>query len=255
MKKMIVSDLDGTLLRSDKTVSAYTVEVLKEIETMGVPVVFATARPPRDAFRLIPDELKNDFVSCYNGALVYHGEDVIYKKELSRQTVLEIAAVAEKFDLGNICIEVNDRLFSNFDVAVVFGKSPFEFVDLSEFMFSGSFKLMIYSDSQVPIELLAALPAECRGVITDDGTLCQIMHAEVTKWNSIDFLIHDYHGVRADVIAFGDDFNDMEMIENSGIGVAMGNAVNELKAVADHVTKSNDEDGVASFLQTLFLKE
>lgn len=254
MKKMIVSDLDGTLLRNDKTVSAYTVEVLKEIETMGIPVVFATARPPRDAFRLIPDELKNDFVSCYNGALVYHGPDVIYKKELSRQTVLDIATVAEQFGFGNICIEVNDQLFSNFDVSCVFGESPFTFVDLSVFSFFGSFKVMIYAAERISTSFLAALPAGCRGVITDDGTLCQIMHDEVTKWNSIDFLIHDYHGVRADVIAFGDDFNDMEMIENSGIGVAMGNAVDELKAVADHVTASNDEDGVATFLHAFFSK-
>ena len=69
------------------------------------------------------------------------------------------------------------------------------------------------------------MPDECRGVITDDGTLCQIMHAEVSKWNSIQYVLQHLNRDVSEVIAFGDDYNDMEMIEKCGIGVAMSNAV------------------------------
>ncbi len=249
MKKMIVSDLDGTLLKSDKTVSVHSIEVLRSMEEKGIQVVFATARPPRDAFELIPDSLQNEFVICYNGAIIYRDADVLYSKEVSRQTVLEIVGVAKSFELNNICVEVNDRLYSNFDVATVFGKSPFESVDFTKFDFHKAYKVMIYADERITADFLSHLPKECRGVITDDGTLCQIMHADVTKWNSIATLLDHFDLNHSDVIAFGDDFNDMEMIENCGVGVAMGNAVDELKSVADFVTKSNDEDGVAAFLQ------
>ena len=249
MKKMIVSDLDGTLLRSDKTVSEHSIEVLRAMDEKGIQLVFATARPPRDAFALIPDSLKNEFVICYNGAIIYRGADVFYKKEVSRQIVMEIVEVAKSFDLNNICVEVNDKLYSNFDVADIFGEIPFESVELAEFDFHKAYKVMIYADERIAVDFLSHLPNGCRGVITDDGSLCQIMHADVTKWNSITTLLDHFDMKHADVIAFGDDFNDMEMIENSGVGVAMGNAVDELKSAADFVTKSNDEDGVVTFLK------
>ena len=249
MKKMIVSDLDGTLLRSDKTVSAHSIEVLRSLEEKGIQLVFATARPPRDAFRLIPDALKNEYVICYNGAIIYRDADVIYNQEVSRQTVLEIIGVAEGFGLNKMCMEVNDRLYSNFDVEDLFGRIPYEFVDLKKIDFNEAFKVMIYADEKITTVFLTHLPKDCRGVVTDDGSLCQIMHADVTKWNSIATVLDHFDMNHSDVITFGDDFNDMEMIENSGIGVAMGNAVDELKRVANFVTRSNDEDGVVAFLQ------
>ena len=94
------------------------------------------------------------------------------------------------------------------------------------------------------------MPDECKAVITDDGTLCQIMHAEVSKWNSIQYVLQHLNRDVSEVIAFGDDYNDMEMIEKCGVGVAMSNAVEELKAVAKFIAKSNDEDGVATFLES-----
>ncbi|BES66103.1 Cof-type HAD-IIB family hydrolase [Gottschalkiaceae bacterium SANA] len=253
VKKMIVSDLDGTLLRSDKTVSAHSIEVLRSMAEKGIQLVFATARPPRDAFRLIPDALKNEYVICYNGAIIYRDAEVIFNQEISRHMVIEIIELAEKQGLNNICMEVNDKLYANFDIVDVFGQIPYELVDLKTFKFKEAFKVMIYADERITIEFTSHLPQGCRGVVTDDGTLCQIMHAEVTKWNSIVRVLDRFEMSHSDVITFGDDFNDMEMILHAGVGVAMGNAVDELKALADHVTVTNDQDGVAVFLRDLCL--
>ena len=249
MAKMIVSDLDGTLLRSDKTVSDRTVRVLKEIESRGDKVVFATARPPRDAFRLIPDELKNDLVICYNGAIIYSDKKVVYSQEMPLSTTLEIFEIAARFGLDQISMEVSDVLHSNFDVAKVFGPIPYSPIELSSYDFASTHKVMIFDEEKIPVEFIDCLPESCTAVVTDSGTLCQIVRRDVTKWNSIAHVLETLGLESSSVIAFGDDYNDMEMIQNSGVGVAMGNAVADLKAVADHVTVSNDEDGVVAFLQ------
>ena len=255
MNKIIISDLDGTLLRSNKTVSNYSVTILKKCKRVGNELVFATARPPRDIYKHIPHELKNDIVICYNGAIVIKGNDILYKMEISKKTVLEIIDVAKKYNMNNICVEINDKLYSNFDVADYFGKIPCEILDLKDLDFKEAFKIIICNNQSINPELLKHLPKECKGVITDNGTLCQIMHSEVSKWNSIKYVLEDLNYESSDVIAFGDDYNDLEMIENSGTGVAMKNAVDELKSIANFVTKSNDEDGVVSFLQNnIFLQ-
>jgi len=141
-------------------------------------------------------------------------------------------------------------LYSNFDVTDYFGNVPFEIIDVRDLNFEKASKAIICTKGSINKEFIKELPDECRGVITDDGTLCQIMHAEVSKWNSIQYVLQHLNRDVSEVIAFGDDYNDMEMIEKCGIGVAMSNAVEELRAVAKYIAKSNDEDGVATFLES-----
>ncbi|PFD28280.1 HAD family hydrolase [Bacillus cereus] len=250
MKKVIISDLDGTLLRSDKTISEKSINILRECKNKGSELIFATARPPRAINQYIPSVLKNDIIICYNGALVLKGNDILYKKEISRNVILEIIEKAKKYNLNNICIEINDKLYSNFDVTDYFGNVPCEVIDIRKLDFKKAYKVIICTKDSINKELIKELPAECNAVITDNGTLCQIMHAEVSKWNSIQHVLQYLNCEASDVIAFGDDYNDMEMIEKCGIGVAMNNAVEELKSVAKFIAKSNDEDGVATFLES-----
>ncbi|MFJ8353991.1 HAD family hydrolase [Bacillus paramycoides] len=250
MKKVIISDLDGTLLRSDKTISEKSINILRECKNKGSELIFATARPPRAINQYIPSVLKNDIIICYNGALVLKGNDTLYKKEISRNVILEIIEKAKKYNLNNICIEINDKLYSNFDVTDYFGNVPNEVIDVRELDFKEAFKVILCTKGSINKNLIKELPAECNAVITDNGTLCQIMHAEVSKWNSIQHVLQHLNCEASDVIAFGDDYNDMEMIEKCGIGVAMNNAVEELKSVAKFIAKSNDEDGVTTFLES-----
>ncbi|MGG0007229.1 HAD family hydrolase [Bacillus tropicus] len=239
MKKIIISDLDGTLLRSDKTISEKSINILRECKNNGDELIFATARPPRAIKQYIPNVLKSEIIICYNGALVLKGNDI-----------LEIIEIATKYNLHQICLEIGDKLYSNFDVTDYFGNVPCEIMDVRDLNFEKASKAIICTKGSINKEFIKELPDECRGVITDDGTLCQIMHAEVSKWNSIQYVLQHLNRDVSEVIAFGDDYNDMEMIEKCGIGVAMSNAVEELKAVAKVIAKSNDEDGVATFLES-----
>ncbi|MDM5239233.1 HAD family hydrolase [Bacillus cereus] len=250
MRKVIISDLDGTLLRSDKTISEKSINILKECKNKGDELIFATARPPRSINQYIPSVLKNEIVICYNGALVLKGNDVLYEMEISKNIILEIIEIGKKYNLHQICLEINDKLYSNFDVTDYFGNVPCEVMDVSELNFEKASKIIVCTKGSINKEFTKELPIECSAVITDNGTLCQIMHAEVSKWNSIQRVLQHLNRDAAEVIAFGDDYNDMEMIEKCGIGVAMSNAVEELKSVAKFIAKSNDEDGVATFLES-----
>ena len=85
MKKIIISDLDGTLLRSDKTISEKSINILRECKNNG-ELIFATARPPRAIKQYIPNVLKSEIIICYNGALVLKGNDILYEMKISKMT-------------------------------------------------------------------------------------------------------------------------------------------------------------------------
>lgn len=96
MKKIIISDLDGTLLRSDKTISEKSINILRECKNNGDELIFATARPPRAIKQYIPSVLKSEIIICYNGALVLKGNDILYEMKISKNDVLEIIEIAKK---------------------------------------------------------------------------------------------------------------------------------------------------------------
>ncbi|MDR2992684.1 HAD family hydrolase [Bacillus cereus] len=250
MKKIIISDLDGTLLRSDKTISQKSINILRECKNNGDELIFATARPPRAINQYIPNVLKNEIIICYNGALVLKGDDILYEMMIPKNIILEIIEIGKKYNLHQICLEINDKLYSNFDVTEYFGNVPCKVMDVKELDFEKASKVIVCTKDPISKGFTKELPIECSAVITDNGTLCQIMHAEVSKWNSIQHVLKHLKRDASEVIAFGDDYNDMEMIEKCGVGVAMSNAVEELKSVAKFIAKSNDEDGVATFLES-----
>ncbi len=249
MEKIVVLDLDGTLLRKDKTVSQYTINTLLKFKEKNNKILFATARPPRDAYKYVPEVLRNNPIICYNGACIFDGKQILYKKQMTKQDTLEIMKIAQKFGYNQISIEIDDTLYSNFDTSDFFGNAPNQIVDLEEMKFEKAYKVIVCSKSPIKKELLESLPTSCKGIITDEGTLCQIMNIESSKWMSIKSITEKI-GIKAEnVIAFGDDYNDFDMIKNAGIGVAMGNAENSIKQIASIVTDTNDNDGVAKYIE------
>ena len=88
-----------------------------------------------------------------------------------------------------------------------------------------------------------------------DGVLFQIMSRQATKWNGIREMLENIGVSPEETIYFGDDNDDIEPIKKCGIGVAVSNAIESVKAVADVIIKSNDEDGVAEFLKRTIIEE
>ena len=256
MEKLIVLDLDGTTLRNDKTVSENTINTLLDVRDRGNTILFATARPPRNAYKYVPEPLRNNPIICYNGAAVVSSNnlDVIYEKQIAKNDVIKILDICENFGYNQLSIEVNDTLYSNFDTTPFFGNAKNEIKDLRQMEYKSVYKVIICSEKPIDEKILKLFPQTVKGVITDKKTLCQIMNAESSKWIAINSLVDKMGIKKENIIAFGDDVNDLEMIKNAGIGVAMGNAEEQLKVIANYITDSNVNDGVAKFLKENVLR-
>jgi len=253
--KFISLDLDGTLLTSEKVISKRTINILKKCENVGKNIVIATARPPRLVRNLLPRELKNEFLICYNGAEIYKNEEKIYEENISKSSLREILHFfILQFPETIVSVEIDNCLYTNKGVEKLFGDIEYEIVDFRKFKWNSTAKVLVdLSAINNQRIIFDNLPNDCSMVVTDDGVLGQIMNKNVSKLNALKSILHKWGVEMEDVIAFGDDYNDIEIIEESGKGIAMENAVSELKEKADFITKSNDEDGVAFYLEKLFL--
>lgn len=255
MEKLLVLDLDGTLLRDDKKVSKENIMKLIEFKEKGNKILFATARPPRDAYKYVPTDLRDNPIICYNGACIIDSKmNILFRQEIERKGVLETIKIAQKNNYDNLCLEINDELFSSFDTTDFFGNVPNNITELEKINFESAYKIIICSKKPIDSEILKQLPHNCKGVLTDDRTLCQIMHINASKWNRIKELSDSLHISAENIIAMGDDNNDIDMIANCGIGVAMGNANEEVKKIAKYVTDTNMNDGVAKFLERVVVE-
>jgi len=258
--KAVVTDLDGTLLRSDKSISKRTFDVLNELDSIGIKFIIATARPPRSVFQLLPFDFSNMYVICYNGAEIYKGNKLIYYKYIEPYEIKKIIDwIYINFPGTNISLEMNNKLYSNFDISVMKGWiPPYRQVDFIAFSYEPSAKILVDLSGITQISaLINMLPKDCNIVITDGGQLGQIAHIDVSKLNGVKCLA-DLIGINIrDIVAFGDDFNDIEMIKECGIGVIMGNAPLDIKKTANVIAATNDEDGVAIELEKMLhiLKE
>lgn len=250
--KILSFDLDGTLLRDNKTVSDFSKDVLLKCKENGKMLIFNSARPPRLIYEVLPSEFHEDIIISSNGALINRGEETIFKNFISVENTKNIIKYLEK-NHSEVYFSVEqgrDSYTSFYDMK--FNNEMFAIkVDFDELELKGTPKFLIRVGSMTGKEIenfISILPKTCTFLLTDGGEFAQIMATGNTKLSGIKKILamEDHH--IDDVVAFGDDHNDLEIIRECGLGVAMGNAEDAIKEVADHITLSNEEDGVARFL-------
>jgi len=251
--KMIVCDLDQTLLRSDRSLSAYTLQVLEKCRKRGILLAYATARP-KMAAAPHKDTAKPDIIISDSGALarIVNGDKAIYKAVLPKDIVDEILQILQKDDpvcfitasidkgiLVNQTVDPNDIGWTEMNPI---------FADFSAGIDGDVYKITPEIYNRHTHDEIAALPG-ITYIPFHGEDWCTITPENVTKWHAIQ-KVAEHLGINtAHIVAFGDDFGDIEMIEGCGIGVAMGNAIDEVKAAADHICDTNDNDGVARWLE------
>lgn len=264
---MIAADLDGTLLDSHKQVSAETRKVLRELKNRGILFGIASGRPVESGQILVHDwGLENDisFLIGMNGGALYDMRTKAKHKyyPLSGDKILEIMEHFKDMDVIFQCMLGNDRFVSKSTEktrahAKLFCEHEHE-VDLQEFLPGREIdKLILFLDP----ELMPAVrqrattfsdPAYTSMQTADN--LYEYMDPRINKGFGIEKACKHY-GITPDhVVAFGDAENDEAMIETVGLGVAMANASDELKKIADVVLKeTNDQDGLAHFVENVVL--
>jgi len=248
--KMIVADLDNTLLRTDKTVSDYTVRVLNRCRERGIKIVFATARPARLAKyeHIIPDAIISD-----GGAVIDCGEETIHKILIENDTVNALIAKLKNSDkVGYLTVETGEYLLTNYKGAQIMDDlSTWNLVntDFENKIDVPSTKISVECKDKSWLEDLIKNYPELKihGNTGEDRS--QVYNSEVSKYRGVKIVAEYFNIPIEEIAAFGDDFIDVEMLENCGAGVAVANAIAEVKAAADYICDANNNDGVAKWLE------
>ncbi len=259
---LITLDLDGTLLNEDKKISKRNKAAISNAINAGHIVVIATGRPYR-ASEMYYRELALDTpIVNFNGAFTHHPtnkEFGFYHSPMELETAKTIIETCEAFQVKNIMVEVIDQFYLKYHDEVLIetftmGDSPTKFGNLEEILTENPTSILVHPEDHHVDEL---------------KDLLKRAHAEVVDqrvwgapWNVIEIIkaglnkavglkkIADFYSISPEhIIAFGDEDNDLEMLEYAGVGVAMDNAIDQLKEIANEVTLTNDQDGIAVFLE------
>lgn len=265
--RLVAIDLDDTLLRDDLTISRHSLEILQEVREAGVAVTLATGRMFPSA-RPYAEELGFDVpLITYQGALVknaFSGE-VVYECPLPEEAARLVIRYGRRRN-----IHVNSYLHDKLYVERITPQGehyerhvgvPFTKVDdLEELLETGLPYKLLLIDDEVKLDGHAVKLRELLGgagqnvyLAKSKPTYLEVNHPLATKGVALKKLAQWLGVSREEVMAFGDSFNDLEMLEFAGIGVAVANAYPEVRARARYVTASNNDDGVARALLKLVL--
>lgn len=246
--KMIVTDLDRTLLRTDKTISEYTFRILNQCRKRGIKVVFATARPKRALAFL--SSVATDALIVHNGAVIYVNDKLLCQYGIDRAAKNQILqAINRDFPNTNLSVEIEDVLYANFDVSVYWGTIQAIRTDFTNLPDKAADKIIIGLSSPDDLERYAKYLTDDLYIEMNEGKLGLIMHKNATKSLAVKLVANHFNIDLSEIAAFGDDYNDIGMLQECGIGVAVANALAEAKAAADYICDSNDSDGVARWIQ------
>lgn len=257
---LVATDLDGTLLRSDNSVSDRTRAALAAVEAAGAGLVLVTGRPPRWMAPVVEVTGHRGVAVCANGALVYdlHTEEVIRSFLLAGDVAAEVVdALRRGVDGVSFAVERPLAGFGHEPSYVPRWPNPDTSVEpVADLVAGGVVKLLVRHEQMTSDALLAAAREVLGDLVTtthsSSGGLLEISAAGVSKATTLALLAAERGVGSEEVVAFGDMPNDLPMLSWAGHAVAVADAHREVLAIVDEVTAGNDDDGVALVLERLF---
>lgn len=264
MYKLIAIDIDDTLLTDDITVTPGTKAALAAAIEKGVFVTLATGRMYASA-KKIAKQIELDVpIITYQGSLVKTllEEEVLYERSVPQDAAIELIDYCAKNNL-HLQLYIDDILYVKEDneKARDYSRlSNIPFVaepDFASLIKKPTMKMLMIDDparlDEVALEL-APLIGDRVHITKSKPHYLEVTHKEGTKGHAISFMAEHIGCTLDEVIAIGDSWNDREMIEAAGLGVAMGNAQPKLKEMAQYVTKSNNDEGVRHVIEKFILQ-
>lgn len=255
--KAIFSDMDGTLLNSQHKISPKTEQAIKSVISKGIPFIPVSARPPYAITPYTEQLQTNAPIICYSGALILDQDlnelysVLIDEADLNKLTALltPYAHLSISHYAGlNWFVNQNDY-WSQQETAITglqSQKTPENIQNVHKILIMGN------AESILEVEQILKNALPHLSIHRSKPEYLEIMNKAATKAKAIRFM-ESYLQISADeVIAFGDNFNDLDMLEYAGLSVAMGNAPEEIKQVAKEMTANNNEDGIALILEREF---
>ena len=268
--KLLVLDVDGTLLNNEKEISKRTLSTLLKAQHTGIRIVLASGRPTSGLLPLAKAlEMGNfgGFIVSYNGAQIINAEngEVMFDKRINPELIPYLEKKARKNNFSIFTYHDEYLLTDNADNVHIRREAwlnNLRIMEEEEFSIAIDFapcKCVLVSDDE---EALRGLEAHWKrrldgvlDVFPSEPYFLEVVPCGVDKANTLGVLMEQLGVKREEVIAIGDGVADVTMLQLAGKSVAMGHAQDSVKICADYVTASNEEDGVAQAVEKLVLAE
>lgn len=263
MYRMIAIDIDDTLITDENIVTDGTKKALQEAQQKGVIVTLATGRMFASAKQIARQIELNVPIITYQGALVKNlvDEQTLYERTVPRETSAFLFDYCDKHGL-HLQGYYEDQLYAKEENDKLLGYCRLSNVpyiiepQFERLAAQPMTKLLIIDDP----DTLDRIADELRPLIGDQVHITkskphylEFMHKEGTKGQALRFLAEKYVCALEEVIAVGDSWNDLDLLKTAGLGIAMANAVEPLKQIADYITRSNNEEGVRHVIEKFIL--
>lgn len=289
MYKLVAIDLDGTMLNSYGIVTENTKKVIEKVQNKGIEVIIASGRPI-DSVKTIAKEIKsNNYFISGNGALLYdiRKNDILYENTLKKSKTLDIIKICEENSIYYNIYTEKEIIAKNLNYNVLYyhkenlnkeeeNKTHINIVEnVYEYIENHDEKILkitICDSHQTIFNSIMRKLKEIEDIevlevshmsrkMIRQGTeeipieyfYTEISAKNVDKWGAIEVLMEKKGITAQEVITIGDNFNDKKMIENAGMGIAMGGSSPQITEIADYITTGNDEEGVAQALISILL--
>lgn len=258
--KMVATDIDGTILKHNGEFNPAVLDCLRKLDKSGVKVVLVTGRMNRSAKKIAEIIGINSPVVSFQGALVCENipqEKILYERDIPNETAKKILAWG-KSEHVHMNLYMHDSLFveaeNEFTKKYVdYQKIPFTVKPFDELNIDNVNKILLidYNDAEKIDRLTNYLKKEYPELFICKSTdfFCEICHREATKGDGLRYLQNMYGISKEETLTIGDHNNDIELLQSGGVKVAMGNATDELKAIADYVTDTVDNDGFVKAIE------
>lgn len=244
--KAIITDLDKTLLRNDKTASEYTINILRELKKREIKIFINTAR-------ILPTA-KKYFIQLDSDAMAFsNGAGIVYKDGKQERFLMNyqkgydiLRQIVNRFPDTDISVMTPDRMYTNYDT--LFVKKLSEIIKFPE---SSIERFMVKNGGKRVYDFVLHNPENTKKY---DIQLIEEKDVAITdkmanKLYAVKRILKHYQLEPIQVIGFGDDSSDIEFLKWCGVSVAVGNAKNEVKNVCTYVTSDNESDGVGRWIE------
>ncbi len=290
MYKLVAIDLDGTMLNQYGIVTEETKKAIKKMQENGIEVMIASGRPT-DSVKTIAKNIESKkYFIAGNGAIIYDitNNEIIYANTLKKQKVLDIIKICESNSIYYNIYTEKEIIAKNLQHNVLYYhkenlnkeeedkthinivQNIYEYIenrdekvikiticDNNQAIFNSIMKKLKEIDE---IEVLDVSHMSRKMIrqgteeIPIEYFYTEISAKNVDKWNALEFLIQKTGLKQEEIVAIGDNLNDKKMIEMAGLGIAMAQSDPKVKEIADYITTSNNENGVARALEDLLIK-
>lgn len=263
--KLICCDIDGTLLRSDKSISEENVYWIRKVSAeKKIPFVIVSGRifaSVRNLYSILDVEGPS---SCINGALLFdENGNIIADHRISVNHALEIYQIAKKLGVEMLCVFGKTWATNSHEGYLYSKKRPIYMsdsiiVDFDDFLHKQEMNKLLFMSKEKSI--LIELENNIKKVFGSEVTyypgpdFLEIMPKNINKGTAVVDLSKHYNIPVSDIMVLGDDINDIEMLKVAGVSVVMGNANEDIKRLGSYITSDNNSDGVAKALMH-FLSE